>query len=48
MGVGRTGFLDFEIFSKKGCILCFEWEKTNFTTFAPPGKILEKSPSGTP
>jgi len=38
--------LDFEIFSKKGCLLCFEWEKRNFTTFAPPGKILEKFPRG--
>jgi len=36
--------LDFENFSKKGCFLNFEWEKPNFTTFAPPGKNLEKSP----
>jgi len=25
----------FEIFSKKGCFLSFEWEKTNFTGFPP-------------
>jgi len=31
-----------EIFSKKGYLLSFKWEKTNFTTFAP----LEKSPRG--
>jgi len=45
MGVGREGRgsrtpLDFEIFSKKGCF--------HFTTFNPPGKILEKSPSAPP
>jgi len=26
--------LDFEIFSKK-VFFCFEWEKTNVTTFVP-------------
>jgi len=31
--------LYFEIFSKKGCFLSFEWEKTNFTTF---GHSLDK------
>jgi len=30
--------VDFENFSKKGCFLSFEWEKTNFTTFDPPRK----------
>jgi len=44
MGVGwgaRRGLdpLDFENFSKKGCFLNFEWEKTNSTTFDTP---LEK------
>jgi len=50
MGVGRGALfpLDFEIFCKKDYFLRFEWEKTNFTTFAPPGKILEKSSSGPP
>jgi len=54
MGVGRgkrggLAPLDFGNFSKKCCFLSFEWEKTNFTTFGPPTKILEKSlsaPSG--
>jgi len=32
--------------AKKGCFLSFKWEKSVFTTFAPPGKILEKSPNG--
>jgi len=40
--------VNFENFSKKGCFLSFEWEKTNFTTFGPPGKILEKSPGAPP
>ena len=41
--------LDFENFSKTGSFLCFSWEKTNFTTFGPPpGKVLEKSPGGSP
>jgi len=40
MGVGRgekggLAPLDFEIFGKKGCFLCFEWEKSHFTTFPP-------------
>jgi len=35
-----------KILAKKGCFLDFEWEKTNFTTFALPGQILEKTPSG--
>ena len=45
MGVGRGALAppDFESFSKKGCSLSFEWEKTNFTTFGPPWKNLEKS-----
>jgi len=50
MGVGKGGRgakapLDFEIFCKKGCFLGFQWEKTNFTTFAPP---FEKFPSDLP
>jgi len=40
--------LDFENFSKKGCFLSFEWEKTNLTTSVPPRKILEKALSGPP
>ena len=31
---GQGPLLDFEIFSKKGCFLSFEWEKTNFTSFS--------------
>jgi len=48
--VGRRALapLDFEHFGKKGCFLSFEWEKTNFTTFGPPVKILEKSPGVPP
>jgi len=45
---GAKAPLYFEIFSKKICFFSFQWEKTNFTTFGPPGQILEKSPSGTP
>ena len=45
---GGASPLDFESFSKKGCFLVFEWEKTNFTTFGPPWKILEKPPSAPP
>jgi len=37
-----------KLFSKKGCILSFEWEKTKFTTLLLHGKILEKSPIGPP
>ena len=37
--------LILEISSKRGCFLTFDGEKTNFTTFSPPRKILEKSPS---
>jgi len=53
MGVGGGGQgalapLDFENFSKKGCFLNFECEKPKFTTFGPPGKILEKSPGAPP
>jgi len=33
--------------ANKGCFLTFEWEKTNFTTFGPPRKFLEKSSRGT-
>ena len=50
-GRRKGGFghpLDFENFIKKSYFLNFEWEKTNFTTFVPPGKILEKSPSAPP
>jgi len=32
----------------KGIFFGFEWEKTNITTFGPPGNILEKSPSAPP
>jgi len=40
---GRGGHcppLDFKNFSEGGCFLNFYWEKTNFTTFGPPEKIL--------
>jgi len=40
--------LDFQMFTKKGCFLSFEWEKSNFTTFAPPWKNVGKIPSGLP
>ena len=48
MGVERgvqTWVTNFEILAKPGCFPSFEWEKTNFTTFALPhwknfGKIL--------
>jgi len=30
---GGVAPLDFKNFSKTGCFLSFEWEKTNFTTF---------------
>ena len=43
-GQGAGLPLDFEIFSKKGCSLSFEREKSNFTTFGPPWKNLEKMP----
>jgi len=42
-GVVKTP-LDFEIFSKKVCLPCFEGEKTNFTTFFPSWKNLGKVP----
>jgi len=42
--MGGESPLDFENFSKKG-FLSFEWDKQNFTTFDPLGKILEKTPS---
>jgi len=35
-GRGALAPPDFEIFSKKGCFFCFEWEKTKFTTFGHP------------
>jgi len=48
-GQGVLTPLDFENFSKKGCFLSFDWEKSNFTTFGSlPRKILKKSPSATP
>jgi len=31
----------YYIFSKKGCLLSFEWKKWNFTIFAHPTKILD-------
>jgi len=55
MGVGRGGAEGantprriLKISAKKGCILNFKWKKANFTTLAPPGKILEKPPSAPP
>jgi len=41
MRVGRGGKASWilKVSPKKGCFFCFESEKTNFTTFAPP---LEK------
>jgi len=42
MGVG-----EFENFRRNDCFLSFEWEKTNFTTFAQTlEKFLENSTSG--
>ena len=50
MGVARRGqgalatpeiwnlTFSYQIFSKKCRFLSFEWAKSNFTTFAPPGK----------
>ena len=35
-GLGGLAPLDFKNFSKKGCFLSFEWEKTNYTTFGHP------------
>jgi len=44
-GQGVLTPLDFENFSKKGCFLSFDWEKSNFTTFGSlPRKILKKIP----
>jgi len=48
MDIGRgTGYSlgppGFEHFSKKGCFLSFEWEKSNFITLAPPLKKLWKN-----
>jgi len=39
------GGQEFESFSKKGCFLNFEWQKTNFTTFGTHTKRLDKSAS---
>jgi len=47
-GAGGKGPLDFENFSKKGCFLSFEWEKTNFITFGHPWKNFGKSPGVPP
>ena len=44
-GQGGQGPLGFENFSKKIVFLISSGKKTDFTTFAPPGKILEKSSS---
>jgi len=48
MGVRRGGGLghplDFEIFSKKGCFLSFERDKSNFTNLGSPWKNLGKIP----
>jgi len=38
-GQGPPWILKFLV--KKCCLFSFEWEKANFTTCAPPGKILE-------
>jgi len=46
--MGALAPLDFEIFSKKGCSLSFEWEISNFTTFGPPWKNVGKYPSDPP
>jgi len=43
-GRGGKGPLDFEIFSKKGSFLSYEWEKTNFTTFSSSCKKFGKIP----
>jgi len=45
MGVERGGLGSwiFKITAKKGCYLSLQGEKTNFTTFSPPTKILENS-----
>ena len=32
---GGVGPPDLENFRKKGCFIIFEWEKTNFTLWAP-------------
>jgi len=42
--VGQGHPLDFEKFSKKGCFLDFECEKTNFTTFGPTLEKFWKNP----
>jgi len=45
-GAEPPGFWNFE---QKRLFFSFEWEKTNFTTFAPPPwKNFGKSPSGRP
>jgi len=36
--------LDFEIFSKKGCLPSFVGEKINFITLVPPWKNVGKIP----
>jgi len=36
--------MDFENFSKKGCLLSFEWGKTNFSTFVPRLEKFGKNP----
>jgi len=51
MGVGRGGARApwvLKISAKKGCFLSFEWEKTNFTTFAPPLEKFWKIPRCAP
>jgi len=50
MGVGKWGRRPWvlKLLAKKGCFLSFQWKKTYFTAFDPPGKILEKSPSAPP
>jgi len=37
--VGCQSPLEFETFSKKGCFLSFEWEKTNLNSFGLPLEI---------
>ena len=41
MDVGRPPRWILQYEGKKGCFFSFEWEKTNFTTFAPLEKFLK-------
>jgi len=33
-----------KILARKSCLLSFEWEKTDFTTFGPPPRICQEKP----